>query len=383
MHVLLLLKTANGGLWTVPHIEELRGRGHRVTVLLPPGPGRLREALDELGVPTVESAFSFSFRPAPRTLLGLWRLRRQIGAVAPDVLHYHLYASALAARLCSIGLRLPRVHMVAGPLYLESPVIRTAERALARLDHVTVAGSEHTAERYRTLGLPATRTPVIPYGVDVSRFTPPDAARRARARAALGLDPGAFVAIMVAYTYAPKRSVHRGRGIKGHDVLLEAWQAFAARHPYARLLLVGGGFDAAGENHRRELIARFRLADDPTVVWRSSVPDVRLMYDAADVSVSPSLSENHGAAVEAGAMGVPCIVSDAGALPETVDAQCGWVVPRGDAGVLLTALEEAHLAFLSGGLPARGARARERMVERFDRCAAAARLADLIERVAR
>ncbi|MEV4640433.1 glycosyltransferase [Actinoplanes sp. NPDC049548] len=381
MHVLLILKTANGGLWTLPHIEELRTRGHRVTVVLPPGPGRLRTTLDSLGVPVLESAFSFSFRPGPRMLAGLWRLRRQIAAAAPDALHYHLYASALAARLCSIGLRVPRIHMVAGPLYLDSLIIRTAERALARLDHVTVAGSEHTALRYRALGLPAERTPPIPYGVDVSRFTPPDRRRRTESRAALGIAADAFVAVMVAYAYAPKRSVHRGRGIKGHDVLLEAWQGFSTRHPGARLLIVGGGFDAAGEAYRQELIARFRLAGNHTVVWLSSVSDVRRMYDAADVSVSPSLSENHGAAVEASAMGIPCIVSDAGALPETVDPHCGWVVPPGDPDALLAALDKAHRAFLAGELPARGARARERMVRRFDRRVLAAALADVIEHV--
>ena len=94
---------------------------------------------------------------------------------------------------------------------------------------------------------------------------------------------------------------------------------FRAHHPRAHLLLVGSGWGRAGEAHRKELIARYRVTADPNVTWLASVADVRPCYDAADVSVSPSFSEGHGAATEASAMGVPSIVSDAGGLPETVD----------------------------------------------------------------
>ncbi|MBA3488162.1 MAG: glycosyltransferase, partial [Longispora sp.] len=105
-------------------------------------------------------------------------------------------------------------------------------------------------------------------------------------------------------------------------------------------------------------------------------------YAAADVSVSPSLSDNHGAALEASSMGVACIVSDAGGLPETVDEQSGWVVPRADLPALIQALESAYQDFDSCDLPARGARARERMIRLFDQSIAAARVVDVIERTA-
>ena len=116
--------------------------------------------------------------------------------LSPDVLHYHLYASALAVRLASIGLRIPRVHMVAGPLYLESPPIRAAERVLARLDTVTISGSEFTARRYRELGRPAERCPAIPYGFDTQYFQPLDARSRR-----LNREPRVFA---LANEYAPR-----------------------------------------------------------------------------------------------------------------------------------------------------------------------------------
>jgi glycosyltransferase involved in cell wall biosynthesis len=381
LRVVVVLKTAEGAMWTVPLLEGLRQRGHRVMVVLPAA-GALRDVLRARNFTTVESAFSFSFRPSPGTLLGLWRLRRQLRLLRPDVLHYHLYASALASRLSSVGMKLARVHMVAGPLYLESRLIRWAERLLSRLDDVTIGGSDYTSRLYRALGRSQARTPAIAYGIDTDWFVPPTPEERAKARADFGATDETFVAIMVAYVYPPRRSVHRGHGIKGHDLLLEAWQIFARARPEVRLVLVGSGFRADGERHRLELISRFGVARDPSITWLDTVDDVRECYRAADISVSPSLSENHGAALEAGAMGLPRVVSDAGALPESVDLRSGWIVPRGDVGALVAALESAHAAFLAGTLPGVGACARATVVSHFDVRAGTARVVDVVEHAA-
>lgn len=387
MKVAMVIKTDDGGRWTLPHLDELRDRGHDVIAVLPPGShGQLRKALHDRGIDVVQSAFDFRFRPVPATVTGLLGLRDQLRALAPDVLHYHLYASALATRIASLGLRPPRVHMVAGPLYLESPLIRLVERLLCRLDAVVIGGSEHTALLYRRLGLPDARVTAIPYGVDTAHFTPASPAYRAACRNALGAAADTFTACMVAYVYPPKRLTHRGRGIKGHDVLLAAWQRFCRELPSTadtRLIIRGGGFTPAGEAHRRELLARFAVADDRSIDWQDSVLDVRDCYAAADVSVSPSLSENHGAALEAGAMGVPSIVSDAGALPETVDPSTGWIVPRDDVEALVGALHEAHEEFRTGALRRRGQLARERTVARFAQDRTAAAVVDVLERVVR
>ncbi|GAB3141655.1 hypothetical protein GCM10027290_14750 [Micromonospora sonneratiae] len=452
LRVAVLLKTNDGGRWILPQITELRGRGHRVVVVLPPGAGRLTTELGARGVEVVESPFDFRLRPTIGTLRGLWRLRGLIRRLRPDVLNYHLYASALAARISTVGLPLRRVHMVAGPLYLESPVIRPVERHLWRLDHVTICGTDYTARLYGELGCPPARRPVATCGVDTDHFHParpltsasanpqavgtgtdpqpvgigtdpqpvgigtdpqpvgigigqaagagphpprPTAPRsvpvprtfraselKAKARAELGIPQDAFVVIMVAYVYPPKRLAYQGQGIKGHDVLLTAWRSFRARRPRAHLLLVGGGWTPAGVTHRQELIRRFAVPTNPSVTWVESVGDVRPCYQAADLSVSPSLSEGHGAAVEAGAMGVPSIVSDAGGLPETVDDTCGWVVPRGDATALDLTLDAAYREFEAGTLATRGDRARHRMVSLFDNRVAAQRVADTIEHIA-
>jgi glycosyltransferase involved in cell wall biosynthesis len=396
LRVGVLLKTNSGGTWILPQVEEMRRRGHQVIVIVPPGTGCLTDQLHQRGFEVVESPFDFAFRPTVAMLRGLWRLRALLRRLRPDVLQYHLYASALAARLSTLGLPLRRVHMVAGPLYLESPLIRPVERLLWRLDHVTICGTAFTSKLYGTLGCPPDRRPVATYGVDTDHFDPAGddesaprrrdpgrlAERRAKVRAEFGVAEDAFLVVMIAYVYPPKRLVHRGRGIKGHDVLLEAWQRFRSHHPRAHLLLVGGGWGSAGEAHREDLVTRFALTADPSVTWLATTHDVRPCYLAADVSVSPSLSEGHGAAIEASAMAIPSIVSDAGGLPEAVEEHSGWIVPRADAKALALALESAYREFEAGHLAARGTHARVRTVDLFDERTAAVTVADLVERSA-
>lgn len=373
--IVCVLKTNEGGLWAVPQMLECRSRGHEIAFVIPAGDGRLRRMLDDEGVEVVESDFDFTFRPGPRLVAGLLRLRRQLRSMRSDVLFYHLYASALAVRLSMLFVRVRKVHMVAGPLYLDSTLIRAFERVMCRIDDVVIGGSEHTAKRYRALGLPARRVKAIPYGVDLTRF-------ETTSVVAYDPTPDTFTVIMVAYVYAPKSSVYPGIGIKGHEVLLEAWKKFSLEHPDSRLVLVGAGFDAEGEQHRTKLKGRWADALGKSVSWIDSVPDVRAWYASADVSISPSLSENHGAALEASAMACPSIVSNAGALPETVlPGQSGWIIPAGDAAATSGALNEAYAAWRSGELRGMGLAARSLMERRFNQAECSRLVVDVIEAV--
>lgn len=378
--VVIVVKTNEGARWTLPQIDALLSRGALVTVVIPRGPGRLADELERIqqgidGLTLCRSPFDFRFRPTLPALRGYLALRRLLRQMDADAALYHLYASALAVRFSLLGTRTRQIHMVAGPLYLESPYIRLFERWAVALDDVLIAGSRYTARRYVELRPTIRSIHTIPYGVDVDHFT-----RRPVARAPQPLaGRPTFRVIMVAYVYAPKRLAFAGRGIKGHATLLAAWQRFCRRHEGVELHLVGGGFDSAGERHRQELLTEFdHLFKEGTIQWTDSLEDVRCAYAAADLSVSPSLSENHGAALEAGAMCVPSIVSNAGGLPETVTAQSGWIVRAGSVDDLDAALEAAHEEWLKGTLTDRGNAARRHIVRNFDQAAAAARLADVV-----
>ena len=372
-------------MWILPQVAALRARSAEVVVVVPDEGGRLTEALEERaredpGIVVHRTPYRFSFRPSPGTVAALFRFRRELRALRLDAVLYHLYASTLATRFALWGTRVRRVQMVAGPLHLESGAIRAAERVLHRADHAIICGSEAIERLYRGLGASPRRLRTIPYGVDTIVFRPEGARARRRARKALGVAADAFLVVMVAFVYAPKGMVHRGKGIKGHEDLLAAWRGFAAEHPEARLVIVGGGFRPEGERYRAEIVAQ--AGGDlgaMGVTWLDTVREVGEIYAAADLSVSPSLSENHGAALEASAMAVPSVVSDAGGLPETVSAgETGWVVQAGNPADLRRGLEQAHAAWRDGRRPAMGERARARTVERFDSTASSGRVADVV-----
>jgi glycosyltransferase involved in cell wall biosynthesis len=376
---LVLLKTPDGGFWSVDAAVALARRGHQVTFLLPSTEGRLPDAVRAAGLAVVKAEAPVPGAPPWRQPAAVRRLRRQVRAMGADVLISHLYAAALAGRAATWHSGVPHVFVSPGPLYLESPVIHAVERVAWRFDTHVVATSDALDRAYARLGVPRSRRSNIAYSIGETWAAPTTSDDRAAARRRLGIDAEEFVAVCVAYVYAPKRLVHRGVGIKGHDVLLEAWRRHRADGGEGTLLVVGGGFGAAGEAHRRELLARFGEVDG--VRWVGHVDDVAPWYHAADVSVAPSRSENHGAAAEASLLAIPTIASRVGGLPELViEGETGWLVPPEDPDALAAALRQA-IAAGPEERRARGQRARQRAAVRYAPENTDQAFADLVEMV--
>lgn len=380
MRILDVIRTSEGGRWTIPILTHLQQRGHTVALLVPDTTGRLGREAREAGLP-VRASVARMTGVGSLTPLNLLRLRWQIAAFRPDVVVYQLIQTALAVRLASLGEGYSRVHQVPGPLYLESPVIRPVERVLVGLDDHVIVGDPYTRSRYQALGVADARVSAIPFGIDIPRFLEFDA-DRAALRAQWGIPQEDFVVVMFAYFYPPRRSLTKGIGVKGHEVLCEAWRRFAPRHPDARLLLVGDGWGPDGERHRAQIVAAFRQSAPPgSVMFIDGQSDCRPFYRLADVNVAPSMSESLGAPIEAGAMAVPSIVSDAGGLPQTVGPDSGWLFPKGDAQALARCLEAAHDAWRMGRLHSMGAAAQEHMVDLVDSRVTASHVADIVERI--
>jgi glycosyltransferase involved in cell wall biosynthesis len=379
--IVCVIKLSDGGHWLVRQARAMLARGHAVTVLLPDPTGALGTALVELGVTVRAAPVTISPATLPKLPLNALRLRRLICDERADVVFYQLWVSAVLTRVATLRLNMPRVHMVPGPAFLAQPIVRRIERFLVRLDDCVVGGSEFTSLEYQRLGVPRRRIVTLAYGADL-RYMPGSSIYARRAwRSRMGIPRDAFVVVMVAYVYGGKRLLFGRRPIKGHETLLSAWGAFTSCGRPKRLLLVGSGFDSAGESHRRALVAAFGIGAHDEISWIPTVADVRPYYAVADVSVTPSLTENHGGAVEASAMGVPSIVSDAGGLPEVV-ATSGWVFRAGDWWALASRLSEV------AALPRRELRRRGRAARRyaelhFDADRHAEELVAVLERVVR
>ena len=109
-----------------------------------------------------------------------------------------------------------------------------------------------------------------------------------------------------------KRYMYAGRlhARKGVFVLLEAWRSHVENYPDDELWLCG--FSA------QELSAKGAWLDVPGVLVRGYVSDMRSIYDAVDVVVSPSFHEGFGYTLLEGAARGCCIVSSSVPGPDVM-----------------------------------------------------------------
>lgn len=115
-------------------------------------------------------------------------------------------------------------------------------------------------------------------------------------------------------------SVGRLEKIKNHQLLIKGFSKIENRN--ARLILVGDGRERA---NLEQLIADLNCQHNVTIAGFSSDPGAYL--SKSDLFVLPSLSEGFGiAAVEAMLLGIPCLCSNVGGIPEFVtENETGWL----------------------------------------------------------
>lgn len=238
--------------------------------------------------------------------------------------------------------------------------------AIARADAViTVSG--WVGRGVHQSGVPAYRIFPILNGIDLATWDP--GASGEPIRREFGLRATDPLVVQVAQLIDWKRQ----------SVTIEAFRAVAAKHPAARLLLVGQ--EHAHGSGQREVLER-QVADaglQRHVTFTGRRPDVAQILAAADVFCLPSVGDPCALAhLEAMAMAKPIVgVEDSGAPELIVDGETGLLGPADDAGGLagnlLALIEDPERA------QAMGERGRRRAVDRFS----AQRMTDDVESVYR
>jgi glycosyltransferase involved in cell wall biosynthesis len=171
-------------------------------------------------------------------------------------------------------------------------------------------------------GLDAARVDSVPTGIDAATFAP---LSRETARRELGLPARAPLVGIVATL----------RSWKGHRFLVDAMPLL--RHDDAQLVIVGDGPQRAALEAQ---VARLQLRG--RVTFAGQQPDVARWQCALDVFVLPSYA-NEGvpqALLQAMFAAIPCVTTDAGAIPEIArDGDTARVVRREDAAALADAID--------------------------------------------
>ncbi len=298
--------------------------------------------------------------------LNVRRLARIANDEGAALIHARSRAPAWVALGAARALGLPFVTTFHGSYAGRSAPKRLYNSVMARGDAV-IANSAYTARLIRSLYPSAAgRTRIVHRGTDLARFSPAVVApERVNAlRRTWGVAPHERIVLLAA----------RLTGWKGQKVLIEA----AARLGAAGMRDVA--FVLAGDPQGRDgyvrelerLVAAQRLDGIVRIVGHCT--DMPAAYMAASVVTVPSTEpEAFGrSAVEAQALGTPVVVSDLGAVPETVVAppdepaavRTGWRVAAGDAGALADGIAAA-LALGASARDGMAARARAHVERHF------------------
>lgn len=296
------------------------------------------EQLDEFGrsegVRTIAVAMERRISPM-RDLKSLWRMWRVLRRERPEIVHSMTPKAGLISMVAGWMARVPiRIHTFTGLVFPTSTGLK--RRILMATDWLTCACATHVIPegegvKADLLNNKITKRPlrVLGHGnvqgIDLEYFKLAMETSRMDFQKQKGK----------AFTFV---FVGRLVGDKGINELIDAFKRLNEERPDTRLLLVGreeADLDPIKEETKRE------IKRNAAIEAVGSQSDVRPFYAAADALVFPSYREGFpNVVIEAGAMGLPSIVTDINGSREIIiEGENGTIVPPKDADALYRAMK--------------------------------------------
>lgn len=309
---------------------KMREMGYHMVAVTSPGPElddlRDKDGFRCVGVPMCRHVSLLS------DLKSLMRLIVVFGKERPWAVHSMTPKAGLLCMVAAWLTRVPvRVHTFTGLVWPTATGLK--RRVLMMTDRITCACATHVIpegrgvmEDLRRGGITRKPMRVLGYGnvmgVDMTRFSPARFAQRGQS--------GVFTFLFVG-------RIVRDKGI---NELVEAFARLHADHSATRLVLVGNyerSLDPVSDDTQRLI----DTCDAIAAVGPKRGDDLVHEYAAADGFVMPSYREGFpNTVLEAGAMGLPSIVTDINGSREIVEnGENGFVVPPRDAIALHDAME--------------------------------------------
>ncbi len=360
---------AGGAERTVVEVAEAIVRAGGAALVASEG-GRLEGELAEAGSELIR--FPASAKNPLTILANAHKLQRLIAERGISLVHARSRAPAWSALLAARRAGVPFVTTYHGVYNQKSALKSWYNGVMARGD-IVIANSHYTADvvraRHKT---PPERLRVIYRGVDLERFSPSAVApeRAAALRATWGVSPEARIVLLAA----------RLTRWKGQHVAIGAASQLLARPEFGDVVFILAGDDQGRTAYRDELAARIAaLGLTGRVLMPGHCGDMPAAFLAASLAIVTSIEpEAFGRiSAEAQAMSRPVVVSEIGALPETIIAAgrsgiagdaTGWIVSSGDETALAARLAEA-ISLPVGKLAAMGEAARRHAASRFSKLA--------------
>lgn len=338
MKTLKIVQVISSSWWTgasEPALQltsDLARRGHQLHFAYGGGE-RLEEEATLAGFPPEEDVeLTRSLNPVRvlRAILGLAALFRR---VRPDIVHTHLSAdhwlSFFAAQLTRQPIRIVRtIHhpRVARDNFLTRFLLsKGSDAVIAVNDYIRGLLGDQAR-------IPEEKLHTVRGGVDLKRFAPPANETRAEGREILGTPPDTLLIGIVS----------RLASDRGHFTIFEAFRRVAEEVPNVRLVVVGKGEFLPQLEERVAALGIAGRVDFPGF-REIDLVEILAAFDVF-VLMAPGSEGSGRAALEAMAMGLPCVVTSRMGLGEVVRAgRTAQVVPPDSPEMLSQAL----LGFLS------------------------------------
>lgn len=273
---------------------------------------RLLEGLRAIGHDVLHLQLPASFPdPDARDMAEALATLQRLDPARPLILDGLVSGSIETAGLAKI--KAPIIAMVHHPLALETGLSAERRQHLFRTEYDNLRLAAHVL-----VPSPHTRGILVDqYGLDASRITiaqPGVVPTECRPEPA---HPPLILAVGILH---PR---------KGHDMLIEAlshlrdhaWQA----------IIVGNPWDLEHARQLRDLLDRSPIAARVRLAGRVSAGDLQQLYHAASIFALATRYEGYGLVFdEALQHGLPIVSCAVGAVPQTVPAQAGLLVPPED-----------------------------------------------------
>lgn len=296
--------------------------------------GNLKDVEEQQGVRTINIKMAREISLL-QDIKSLWALYKLFRTDRPDIVHANTPKASLLSMVASWAARVPnRIYLVTG---LRFETTRGAKRFILKtMERITCLcatkvipegdGVKNTLIREKI-----TRKPLQKIhngninGIDMSHF---NRTEEVIAKASSIRKPGAFTFVFI------------GRMVKdkGINELIESFNKITKVREDVRLLLLGKFEDELDPvlPTTKEIINNNKLID-----FVGYQTDVRPYLVASDVLILPSYREGFpNVVLQAGAMGIPCIVTDINGCNEAIiNGENGIIIPKQDSNALYEAMD--------------------------------------------
>lgn len=276
-----------------------------------------------------------------KSLLNLYRYFRK---TKPLIVHTHTPKAGIVGMMAAKMAGVPnRLHTVAGlPLLVERGNKRKLLDFVEKLTYscatkvypnsnglrdIILANGYCDSKKLKVFGNGSSN------GIDTDHFDSVlySEVENQQLREELGINPGDFVFVFV------------GRIVKdkGINELIDAFKQLLAKHPAVKLLLVG---DYESDLDPLSVPTLEFIRTNPNVIFTGWKNDVRPYFAISDALVFPSYREGFpNVVMQAGAMHLPCIVTDINGCNEIIEENVnGVIIPVENTDLLLDAMRKIY-----------------------------------------